>query len=182
MAIAIVKFSRSSIIRNYTAGKGVERTRNYKKYQLLDVYQNTTGKQQQQIIKLWHDNNILPSEADPAQRAGQVVIVIVDAAQHIVGVSTAYLEHRPQLDELAFMFRMFIRPGDRRPGMMIGVVNFTFDILRGYAGQTEAASLMIISDNRKLMRPGTRQQLGRMGFNLLGQEAQGRDVWRRAFF
>jgi len=157
------------------------KNRKYKDYQLLDVYQCASRKQQQQIVKLWRDNEILPPGQDPGQRVNEVAIAVVDASERVVGVSTVYIEHRPLLDEFAFMFRMFIQPTDRIPGMMIAVVNYTFDVLQLHSGGSDAVSMMIVSDNPKLMRPGTRRQLGRMGFTLLGQEVRGRDVWRRQF-
>ncbi|MBL4744298.1 MAG: hypothetical protein JKX87_06660 [Cycloclasticus sp.] len=161
--------------------KIISNTLVYGRYQLADVYGNITPELTEKIVNLWQRNSILPTGLDPVHRVNEVAVVILDDTQKVVGVSSAYIDYRPRLQEHAFMYRMFIQPSDRTPTMMLAVLKQTYALLNSLTLANKPASLMIVTENNKLMRSGMRRQFSRMGFILLGQNPQRQDIWRQPF-
>jgi hypothetical protein len=153
----------------------------YGRYHLLDVYDQITPELTQKIVVLWQSNGVLPAGIDPTQRVKEVAVVILDKEQNVVGVSTVYIEFRPRIKEHAFMYRMFIQPQDRMPGMMVAVIKQTYALLNALSMPNKPTSMMNINENSKLIRPGTRRQFERMGYTYLGTDPQGHEVWRWLF-
>ena len=153
----------------------------YGRYHLLNVYDEITPELTDKIVSLWQSNGILPTGSDPYQRVKEVAVVILDPGQNVVGVSTVYIEFRPILKEHAFMYRMFIQPQDRVPGMMVAVIKQTYALLNALSIPNKPSTMMNVNENPKLVRPGTHRQFERMGYTYLGKDPQGRDVWRWPF-
>ena len=154
----------------------------YGRYHLLNVYGDITSELTEKIIALWKNNGILPAGADPYRRVNEVAVVILDSAQNIVGVSTVYPDFRPRLNETVFLYRMFIQPQDRTPSMMLSVLQQTYALLNALRRADKPTALMIETENPKLMREGMRRQFEKMGYQLLGKNPQGQDVWRKGFY
>lgn len=156
-------------------------------YQFLNVFQRTTPPLRAAIAALWHRHRILPPNVDPLQRAHQVAVAIIRNNDTLVGVSTVYqgVIRQPQpavaQDIPVYFYRMFIQPQDRVPELMRKVTNATFAILQALHRAGQAKGMAIVSENRKLMRPGLRRKLERNGYVLIGQNAAGQDVILRRF-
>jgi len=158
-----------------------QQSKQYKEYRLLNVYRNISAELREKIVSLWQRNHVLPAGADPYQRVDEVAVLVLNPDNEVVGVSTVYIEFRPILKEDAFMFRMFIQPQDRIAGMMTAVVKTTYALLNDYQMDNKPKSLMNINENPKLSRPGIRRQFERVGYQYLGQDQRGCDIWRWAF-
>jgi len=83
---------------------------------------------------------------------------------------------------LLYHYRMFLRPEHRRPHLMRAVTNATRDYLRNFRyPDAEPAGMLIVTENRKLMRPGLKHLLERHGYEYRGRERRGLDVWLARF-
>jgi len=98
-----------------------------------------------EIIELWTSNNLLPEGSDPAKRAKQVVFVIRSHENKIIGISTAFPEYIKQLRNHAFLFRCFILPEHRYPGLLTKLTVITRDFLQSIFEETDPPCIGMIS-------------------------------------
>jgi hypothetical protein len=100
----------------------------------------------------------------------------------LAGVSTVALKPRPTDGRMLYHYRMFLRPEHRQPHLMRAVTNATRDHLRAFRHPDVApAGMLIVTENRKLMRPGLKRLLERHGYEYRGRERRGLDVWLTRF-
>ena len=171
----------------------LELRRRFCDYDLLNVYQDTTPEMREEVIAMWRRNNILPAGVDPAERAKQIALIVTDPDSNIVGVTTAYKDiypfhptsERPQ--KPYYFFRFFLDRAGRVPELYKIMANETFAMLRDrekrLAGQSAnpPVGMAIITENRKLMRPGMKQKFRRNGYVLVADDGYGHDVYLRHF-
>jgi hypothetical protein len=156
-------------------------------YRLLPVFRNITPQLGAKIIELWRRNNALPAGIDPAQRLSQVVLVVIDGDDKLVAVSTAYrapFSHsglQGGEDEVFFFFRTFVQPGDRRHNLPKKLTNSTYDQLKTLPPETRPKGVIIVAENPKLTKKLLEHELGPFGWIHIGQDARGKQVFRRDF-
>ena len=149
----------------------------YHGYSLFAVYGVTTQKCRKEILELWQRNNAIASSYINEDRARQVVYMIRNASDQLVGVSTVYVSNFKRPGNPYFFYRMFIQQGDRVPGLMRFVTLRTRDLLAANHKQGQPHGLLIVTENQKLMRPGMQRMFNRNGFEYLGQGPRGNDIW-----
>jgi hypothetical protein len=99
----------------------------------------------------------------------------------VVGVSTIGLKPGPGGRSL-YHFRMFLRPEHRQPCLMREVANGTRDFLRTFRHpRAEPVGMLIVTENRKLMRAGIKRYLSRHGYDYRGRTPGRLDVWLARF-
>jgi hypothetical protein len=99
----------------------------------------------------------------------------------VVGVSTVGLKPGPGGRPL-YHFLMFLRREHRQPYLMREVTNGTRDFLRGFRHpRADPAGMLIVTENRKLVRAGIRRCLARHGYDHRGRTPAGLDVWLAPF-
>jgi hypothetical protein len=77
---------------------------------------------------------------------------------------------------------MFLRCEHRRPHLMREGTNAARDFLRGFRHpHANPAGMLIVTENRKLMRPGMKRYLERHGYQYRGRDPRGLDVWLAQF-
>jgi hypothetical protein len=150
---------------------------NYHGYKLYNVYQKTTPDLRREIIAFWQLNNAIPDLREADRRVHEVVCLIRNPADVIVGVSSVYTARAGNPPASYYFYRMFIQPGDRIYGMMRLVPIRTRDFLRDEMPEPKPCGLVIITENPKLMCKGMRRTFARHGFEFVGKDQGGLDVW-----
>ena len=153
-------------------------------YCLVEVWQKTTKEERVEVIRFWLTEEAITDEEEARQRVHQLVTLVRDPSGAIAGVSTAYIDGLGKDNTPHYFYRMFISPKNRRPILMIRMIDFSREILkqRTPVGSGIAAGMVIVTENPKAMNPGSRRMLDRHGYRLLGQNNAGQDVWRVGFF
>ena len=149
----------------------------YNDYTVHRVYGRMTHDQRQAVIALWQRNQILPHPAEAQTRVNQVVMMATNPQGEAVGVSTIYPQLNPGNNRWYWFYRMFVQPGDRDYGLTRLITVKTYEFLKQYQVEHKPAGLVIVTENRKLMRKGMRRLLARNGFEYVGQDRRGQDVW-----
>jgi Predicted metal-binding protein related to the C-terminal domain of SecA len=150
---------------------------NYHGYKLYNVYQKTTPDLRREIVAFWQRNKAIPDLREAERRAHEVVYLIRNPAEVIVGVSSVYTARAGNPPASYYFYRMFIQPGDRIYGMMRLVTIRTRDFLRDEVPKPEPRGLVIITENPKLMRKGMQRVFARFGFEFVSKTQRGLDVW-----
>jgi hypothetical protein len=148
----------------------------FKGYRLENVYLRSTDMQRGEILDLWYQHRAVPDPSERARRSHEAVYMVRDAAGELAGLST--VGPAPLADgRIFYNYRMFLRPKDRVPYLMWAVTDGTRDFLRDFAHpQFQAAGLLIVTENPKLMRPGMRRSFRQHGYDYRGKTALGLDL------
>ena len=104
------------------------------------------------MIELWKSNNLLPEESDPSRRSKQVVWAIFNDADQVIGLSTAFPEFSKVLQNHVFMFRCFILPDYRFPGLLTKLTVMTRDYLNSIykTEDPQCIGMMSIIENERI--------------------------------
>jgi hypothetical protein len=152
----------------------------YGEYSIVPVYGRVTDALRGEIVEFWTRNRAIGNPREAWRRTGEVVYVVRRPDGAVAGVSTVYVA--PGQDgRRRYVYRMFIQPGDRVYGMMAFVTAATRDLLRELDVPNKPAGVVIVTENRKIMRKGMRRVLRKIGFTLVGKTQAGLDVWRSDF-
>ncbi len=150
-------------------------------YLLENVYLRTTETQRSEILRLWRDGGVVINGGQAERRSREVVFLVRAASGELAGVSEAALV-RVQSRRRFYAYTMFLRASDRVPYLMLAVLNGTRDFLRKFAHPTlKPEGMVLVTENRKLMRPGVRKLLARHGYQYWGKTVWGDDVWAVEF-
>jgi len=98
----------------------------------------------------------------------------------VVGVSTAYLADLRK-GKKNFFYRMFIQENCRGFKLANHIMLETRNYLESIAKSKGALGMVIMTENMKFKRTGTRRYFSRHNYKLLGQNKAKQDVWRYAF-
>ena len=166
----------------------------YGDYQMEIVLGEKPEELRHEIVEFWKANRALRTGPEERwRRSAEVALIARNGKREIVGVSTVYVRNFRTPDNKYYFYRMFIRESDRVPGMMRFMTLTTRDALdeRHEEGGPPAAGgpaaaggpkgVVIVTENKKLMRPGMRRMMERGGFTLAGKSPKGFDVWRYDF-
>jgi hypothetical protein len=153
----------------------------FKDYLLENVYLRTTKLQRTEIMALWHDGGFVIDGGQAEHRAREVVFLVRTASGELAGVSEAALV-RVRGHRRFYAYTMFLRKSDRVPYLMLAVLNGTRDFLRNFEHpRLQPHGMLLVTENRKLMRPGMRKLLARHKYRYWGRTAWGDDVWAVEF-
>ncbi|MCX7098149.1 MAG: hypothetical protein NTV43_09645 [Methylococcales bacterium] len=149
----------------------------FNNYRLENVYLATSDEQRRAIGAFWLDEKALPHHVRAEQRAHEVVIMVYTAdSNELAGVSTA--SPRRAGGRLYYAYRMFLRPQHRVPYLMWAVITATRNFLAGFNHpKVQAAGMLHINENPKLMKPGIRRFFLRHGYRYCGKNRHGHDIW-----
>ncbi len=155
----------------------------YHKYRILNVYGKTDEAAREKIIACWHRNKLflkMPS-VKLERRARQVVYMVLNRQEQVVGVSTVFIAKLPRDGQSYFFYRMFIQPPDRIYGMMKLLTIESCKFLADTPQSDQTMGVIIFTENKKLMRPGLKRMFQKNHFEYLGKNPKNQDVWRWAF-
>lgn len=153
----------------------------YHGYTVYNVYRAISPALRDEIVEMWARNQALPGREAAERRIDQVVLAVRNPAGQMAGVSTVYAGDFQQRGNPYFFYRMFIQPGDRIPGLMRFVTLQTCHLMNERYQPGGPQGVIIVTENRKLMRPGMQRMFERNGYERLGRDSRGYDVWRYPF-
>lgn len=139
------------------------------------------------LVQFWLTHQAIATRAEAEARAPQVVCVALNAQQHIVGVSTAYIAPFGQDNATYYFFRTFIRQDARKLGLALRFVRFTQAHLAQLITDLSAINhpmpqgMIIVTDNLRLKLGRINRWLSGQGFVLIGETADKKAVWRVLF-
>ncbi len=152
----------------------------FRDYRLIPVFRSTTPELREAVVDFWLGEGALRNRPSAEERAFELVYVIRNRQQELIGVSTAQLA--PGLGgQPAYFLRTFIRPADRTPGLPQRVIRETWQLLKRRTPPDGPQGAFLVGENPKLQRPGMKQQLARRGWDYLGQNAKGLPLWGKPF-
>lgn len=150
-------------------------------YRLENVYLRTSPEQRAGAADFWLAQGALRSREEGALRALDLVYLVRRSDGTLAGMSTVGTK-TAAAGRSFFVFRMFLREQDRTPYLMREVTNATRDFLRGFDHpQGRFAGMLIVTENRKLMRPGIKRYFERHGYLYRGKTGRGLDLWLAPF-
>lgn len=149
------------------------------------TFENVWGPKSDELIteiaNKWKSMGVLPPDEVPEKRANQVVFLIRNTAQDIVGISTAYNLHVAQLKNHLLAFRGMIDPKYRYPGLFTKLVLNTFDYLEEVHGEIVPKPIGLLAEveNPNLLK--IKQAVTRTGLIFIGYSRRGFPVRVRYF-
>lgn len=156
-------------------------TLHFKDYRLENVCRATSVEQRAEAVAFWLTQGVLANRREGERRAFELVQLVRRRDGTLAGMSTAALKTAAD-ERCYYVFRMFLRKEDRVPYLMRTVTNATRDVLRVLGDPVhQPAGMLIVTENRKLMRPGLRRYFHRHGYVFQGQTASGLDMWLAPF-
>jgi hypothetical protein len=161
-------------------GSGLSRY--FNDYLLENVYLATTEAQRSEILALWRDGGEDLEEVVEADRhSRETVIMVRTVSGELAGVSGVALV-RVKGGRRFYAYSIYLREQDRVPYLMLAVINATRDFLRHFRHPiAQPEGMLLVTENRKLMRPGVRKLLARHRYKYWGRNAKGEDVWAVEF-
>ena len=152
-------------------------------YRLEAVYLTVGDAQREEIIRFWREQRAVLNPREAERRGRETVFMVHNGAGELAGLSSVGLKRL--LDEnwlYYYAYRMFLRQLDRTPYLMRAVTNATRDFLRNFDHpQVRPAGMLIVTENRKLMRAGIRRYFERHGYRYRGRTRKGLDLWVAEF-
>lgn len=153
----------------------------YNGYTLDQVYNKTTPSLRREIIVFWKKNQAIANPQETEKRAHEVVYIVRNRSNDIVGVSSVYIGDFMQPGKRYYFCRMFIQPTDRIAGMMRFVFLQTLDALQSVNTSDKPSGMVVVTENQKLMRKGMRCLFERIGGQYFGRGPRGNDLWVWSF-
>ncbi len=144
-------------------------------YHLIQVYKELTDQEEQNVIDFWKREQAVVDPIEAKRRVKEVAYVICNNTWQIVGISTAKLWE--QAEERYYYYRMFIRTQDRIGYLSTQVLHKTRDYLSQYASEDNVNGFLVVTQNRKMMRPGFKRYFERHQYQYLGVDQDGCDRW-----
>jgi hypothetical protein len=153
----------------------------FKDYVLEGVYLRASRAQRAEIIAFWTQERAVADPQEAARRSHEAVFIVRNASGELAGLSTVGFMKVPD-GRTFYAYRMFLRPRDRVPYLMLAVVLATRDFLKIFRHPAvQVAGLLHVNENLKLMRPGMRRLFQRNGYSYWGKTPAGEDVWAVEF-
>ncbi|MEM7193439.1 MAG: hypothetical protein AAF402_00725 [Pseudomonadota bacterium] len=153
----------------------------YRDFKITGGYQWDHHSFDAAVIDFWMSRGALADRQSAERRLRDLILVVQNRDDDIIGISTSYLEFRPRLNHHAMMYRTFVDQPFRGSRLMIRMIDRTYDILNAASIGGAPIGLIAETENPKLMKSGVQKQMSRLGFELLGMNQQQQHVWLRMF-
>lgn len=149
-------------------------------YQLEDVYASIDESLVSDVAKFWINNGAIQNPDTCRQRARQLVVVARADDGEIAGVSTAFTQTVAHNDaESCLIYRTFIAPKHRIPGLYVAIFNASRDALRAHVkGPDAPKKLMFVLENKKFLSPASKRIFERNECSFVGYDQRGLEVWQ----
>ncbi len=100
---------------------------------ITNVWQSKSAELIEDIIAFWKAHRAIPPNADITKRAQQVVLVVRNEKDQIIGITTSYLTNYAPLKNSFFVFRGMLAPEYRIPGLFIKMTLTTIQVLEDFS-------------------------------------------------
>lgn len=171
-------------IEGLTGGYGIYARLNG--YRMIPVWQKTTPEIRQHILALWQRNGVV-IPGDASARAKQAVFMVLGQEGELVAVNTAYTDTLLEKgiadapSDAFYFYRMFIQPHDRVFNLAKQMIVSTFDYLRDLPAQEAMKGVIMVAENRKLVKRAVQRGFLGIGWQPVGHDQRGNMVLRRDF-
>ena len=153
----------------------------YHGYRVINVVGPNSEDLRTEIVDFWLRNRALTDVREAQRRSHEVVFAIRNPRGELCGVNTLYVADFLRRGNAYYFHRMFIQPPDRINGMMRFVTAATLAFLRERDLPDKHKGVVAVAENVKFRRKGARRALERLGFQLVGKDARGCDIWKTDF-
>lgn len=150
-------------------------------YSISSVSGPVSEELRSEAAAFWLRNGAIPNSDEARRRADELVCVARNAAGEIVGVNTAYVSTFRSADDRYYFYRMFLRPQDRHLHLACELVRASVDALRDRRVEPAVQGIVLVTENKKLMRASGRRILTHLGWHPAGTDPRGLDVWKIEF-
>jgi len=152
-------------------------TLHFKNYLLENVYLRTTEPQRSEVIALWQNEEAITDLSEAQRRSHEAVLLIRNPTGELAGLSTVGFVRAPD-GRVFYAYRMFLRRQHRVSFLMVAVILATRDFLQTFQHPSvQAAGMLHINENPKLMRPGIHRLFEKHDYRYWGTTPQAEDVW-----
>jgi GNAT superfamily N-acetyltransferase len=120
-----------------------------------NLWQKDLGELKREIITIWKQYHPEMEAQHADERARQIVFVIKNEFDQVVGISTAFKAYIKQLRNYLYAFRILILPEYRRPGLAARLIVETRDFLESIHQQDEtnrAIGVITLVENEGLKK------------------------------
>ena len=151
-------------------------------YSITPVFGAVTEALQRDAAAFWLQNGAVGDANEAARRAFELVCVARNAAGEIVGVNTAYVSNLRTRDDRWFHYRMFLRLRDRHLHLARALMRAAIATLHERRPAAAAIQgIALVTENPKLMRASGRRLIASFGWQRIGKDTRGLDVWTITF-
>jgi len=142
------------------------------------VFQKVDDHLANELIATWKKYGALPKEENGKERAAQVVIILRNKENNIIGISTAFPSYIEQLKCTLFAFRCMIAPEYRFPGLLTKITLETRNHLEKVYKQSHPECVGIITEiyNDKLSKNRREAVFTTSGFVFIGYSKNGYQI------
>ena len=135
-----------------------------------NVWQNKTEKLIDEIIVFWKKSNAIPPNVDIHQRAQQVVLVVRNESDQVIGITTSFMTNYTPLKNSFYVFRGMLDQNYRIPGLFIKMTSTTIRILKEFSKtlSTEDRPIGIIAEIENPSLKRARMTKTPSGMTLIG--------------
>ncbi len=153
-------------------------------YTIETVWQSLSPEQEAEITSLWLEHQALPNEEQAKARLPQVALIARDHEGQVIGVSSAYEQLNPQLNNYFYYVRAFVSPTARRSSLATDMLCTLKELFEGRFrdGQnTRAIGLFMELENKQVQQTRNQAIWPTTGFVFIGTNARG-DHQRVSYF
>lgn len=137
--------------------------------------------QRQRAIAMWMQEGVFPDIAHATARSLQLVMLLNREDGALAGVCTVADVFAPMAQSRVWMYRTFVRPGDRGSLAAFAVLNEAFELLEKNTPQGGPCGVFLNTENLRLKGRGVEARFARMGWQYTGINPRGQATWLRRF-
>lgn len=144
-----------------------------------NLWQKDLGELKKEIITIWKQYHPGLEEDNAEERAKQIVFVIKNEFDQVVGISTAFKAYIKQLRNYLYAFRILILPEYRRPGLSTKLIIETRDFLESIHQQDEtnrAVGIISLVENEGLKKVKREAILSASKLVYIGNSSKGHHI------
>lgn len=150
-------------------------------YRIINVFGAIDEPIRNEIADLWVSEGVINAQ-EAYRRAEEVLFLIRDRNERLVGVNTVYVQNFVQPGNAYYFMRMFVRPDDRRSfGLPAFVSKKTFEYLRDHRPVQDVKGLIIVTENRKFWSENAHRILAGVGWHFYGRGPKGNHIFYQNF-
>jgi len=142
-----------------------------------NVWKNTDSEIRDQVISIWKNfSKLTPEKID--ERIGQLLYVVKNEDNKVVGISTAFKTYIKQLRNHLYVYRCMITPDSSIPGLDAKLTVMSRDFLESIHradGSGEAIGVLALIENPKLKERALAKWPA-SGFVYIGNSMEGKHI------
>jgi len=110
------------------------------------IWQKVSEELTEEIVSVWESLNVLPKNTNPRERATEVVLLVRNEENQIIGITTAKTLYYPPIKNELFFFRGLIVPGSRIPGLFMNMTMETIQVLEEHFNNSNTSPIGVFTE------------------------------------